>query len=342
MKIQTFSSTIRRKEMDAVLTCMVAEKTGPGKMNQRLCQYAKEFFLVDGVVALRSPAIALKYALKALGLAAGSGVMISALAPAWQILALEDMGFNPIVLDVSGETGLVIADNVAEGMRNGGRVLLIHETMGIVPNFTALAELNVPIIEDISHSVGASLNEKNTGSFGIFSICGLEEYDSMTAGGGALLMAPERRNWTVLKKYTDMAPSTDTLPDINSALAFVQLKEFNKNEAVRKEIYEVYIRSLMQGKHKTFSQQNEYVVPSVYSFPVILSGGMKDVKQYALRKDVEIVEAYGNSVIALREEELESCVQAKSLLLRCVFFPLYPRLGGVQTAKVAKVLATLP
>ena len=59
MKIQPFSSTIRRREMDAVLTCMVEEKIGPGESNQRLIQLCKEYFNVDGAVAVRSPAIAL-------------------------------------------------------------------------------------------------------------------------------------------------------------------------------------------------------------------------------------------------------------------------------------------
>ena len=62
--IQTYSTTIRRKEMDAVLTCMVDEKIGPGEMNAKLIQQIKEFIKCDGAVALRSPAIALKYALQ--------------------------------------------------------------------------------------------------------------------------------------------------------------------------------------------------------------------------------------------------------------------------------------
>jgi len=61
MSIQTYSSTIRRKEMDAVLTCMVDEKTGPGELNARLVQQTKDYFKVAGAVALRSPALALKY-----------------------------------------------------------------------------------------------------------------------------------------------------------------------------------------------------------------------------------------------------------------------------------------
>lgn len=342
MKIQTFSSTIRRKEMDAVLTCMVEEKIGPGESNARLLQRVKEYFKVDGAVALRSPSLALKYALKALDLPKESGIILSALAPSWQIIAVEDFGYKPLVIDVSPESGLVSPEAVHEAILNGGRLLLLHETMGLVPNISALLELGIPIIEDISHSAGATLGDTLTGTFGVYTILGLEEQDILTAGGGAVLMAPSRREWIVLKKYTDIAPSTDILPDINCALAFVQLKEHNRNEQVRREMYEMYIRSLMQGKHKTLIQQGEYAVQTVYLFPVVLSSGYKDVKQYASRKDIEIALAFEKSIIALREDSLEHCLQAKSFLLRCALFPLYPRLGFTQAAKIAKVLATLP
>ena len=239
MKIQPFSSTIRRKEMDAVLTCMVEEKIGPGESNLRLIQQVKEYFDVDGAVAFRSPSIALKYALKALDLPKDSSIMISALAPSWQILAIEDLGYNPLVLDVSPETSLVSPEAVHEAIQNGGRLLILHETMGLIPNMNAILELGIPVIEDISQNAGATLGEKKTGTFGVFSILGLEERDILTAGGGAVLMAPQRRDWLVLKKHTDIAPSTDILPDINCSLAFVQLKEHNRNEQIRKEMYEM-------------------------------------------------------------------------------------------------------
>ena len=80
--IQTFSSTIRRKEMDAVLTCMVDEKTGPGELNSKFIQTLKEFSCCDGAVAFRSPSIALSYALKALDLPENTSVMIRALKKA--------------------------------------------------------------------------------------------------------------------------------------------------------------------------------------------------------------------------------------------------------------------
>ena len=237
-------------------------------------------------------------------------------------------------------------------MQNGGRLLLLHETEGILPDFDAILSLGIPVIEDISQSAGASVRLKNedgtpseerkkAGLFGLYTILGLEEKDVITAGGGAVLMAPGRREWIVLKKYTDTAPLTDLLPDINCALAWVQLKEFPRNEKTRQDIFSMYQHSCMIGRHKTFARDTEGG-STMCSFPLILASAFKDVKSYTAKKDIEIQQAFAGSVIALKDELSESCIHAKSLLLRTAHFPLYPRLTQSQVAKIVKVLGTLP
>ena len=355
--IQTFSPTIRRKEMDAVLTCMVDEKLGPGELNAKLIQTVKEFTGCDGAVAFRSPAIAFSYVLKALNLEPGVSVMISALAPSWQYTAVKNLGYTPLVLDVNDENGLISPDTVEEGIKNGGRLLLLHETMGILPQIEEILSFGIPVIEDISHSFGSIYTfsasesgenvktenaEKKAGMMGLYSILGLEANDTITAGGGAVLISPKRREWIVLKKYTDSAPETDILPDMNSALAFIQLKEFARNEQARKALFAIFQKSLMSGKNKTFARDAENG-STIWSFPVVLSGSFKDAKQYASRKEIEIRPAYEKSVIASLEEiEQANYIHAKSLFLRTVLFPLYPRLGSESATKIAKVLGTLP
>ncbi len=342
MEIKTFSSTIRRKEMDAVLTCMVEEKIGPGELNSRLIQKAKEIFSVSGAIALRSPAIALKHALKALDFQADGSIMLSALAPSWQYITVVELGYKPLILDVNIDTGLVEIDTIQDGIQNGGRLLLLHEPLGQVPSFPALLELNIPIIEDISQNAGATFEEKCVGKFGTFAILGLEQNDIVTAGGGALLIAGQNRNWSVLKSLAENISKTDLLADINAALGFIQMKEFARNEEFRKQLYEGYIRSLMQSKHKTFTQHSDSSVSTVYSFPVILAGSFKDVKQYASKKGIEISPAFEESIVGKFPQACEHCKQANALLLRCALFPLYPRLGGSKSEKIIKVLATLP
>ena len=359
--IQTYSTTIRRKEMDAVLTCMVDEKIGPGELNTRLIQQVKEFFKCDSAVALRSPTIALKYALSAMNLEKGSAVMISALAPFWQYQSLIDLGFVPEVLDVDDNNGLVTIYEIQKGIENGGKVLLLHETEGIIPNFDQILELNIPVIEDISMSAGSSValsedyllaskgsndksiveNRKKVGSYGVYTILGLEERDVITAGGGAVLISPNRKEWLLLKPLVDNAPLTDLLPDINSVLAWVQLKEFPRNEQIRKELFSLFQRACMIGKHKTLVRELDDG-STMSCFPLVLATPFKDVKQYTSKKDIEIQLAFENSVVAHVEEVSEKCIKAKSLYLRCVHVPLYPRLTQSESAKIVKVLSSLP
>lgn len=349
--IQTYSTTIRRKEMDAVLTCMVDEKIGPGELNAKLITQIKEFIKCDGAIALRSPAIALNYALMSMGLESGSKVMVSALAPAWQYQSLVSLGFEPLVLDVDELNGLVNEQIINEGIKQGGKVLILHETEGILPNLEEIVKLGVPIIEDISQSAGSAFSmtgddgsatlQKMAGTFGVYSILGLEEKDVITAGGGAVLISPGRREWIVLKKYVDEAPLTDLLPDINAALAWVQVKEFARNEKTRKELFAMYQQACFIGRHKMYARENDNG-STACSFPLVLSSSYKDVKQYAAKKDIEINLAYENSIIALKDELSETCIHAKSLYLRCVHIPLYPRLTHAESSKIIKVLSSLP
>lgn len=370
--IRTYSSTIRRKEMEAVLTCMVDEQIGPGEINERLIQTVKEYTGCDGAVALRSSALALEYALKASALPAESGVMFSALAPAWVILTVEKLGFKPVVLDVVEESGNITPQIAEEGIKNGGRLLILNETMGILPDIKAFLALGIPVIEDISQSAlsyypldetdeavqkamakraanpskegeeVAELKGRRAGMYGLYTIFGMEDRDIITSGGGAVLLAPNRREWIVLKHLVDEAPSTDILPDMNCALAYVEIKEFARNEKARRDLFTAYSRAIMSGRHKTFVRGNDDL-STIYSFPLVLNSGFKDAKSYAQRKEIEIRPAFENSVIALRQEALrENCICANSLLLRTAMFPLYPRLGQKDVAKIIKVLGTLP
>jgi len=359
--------------MEAVLTCMVDEKIGPGELNVRLIQTIKELTGCDGAVALRSPALALQYALQASAVPAGSGIMLSALAPAWQLLTVEKLGFKPIILDVIEETGQITPDAAQEGVKNGGRLLVLAETMGILPDIKAFLALGIPVVEDISQSalsyypleeadmpdpkkVEAAAQKaaaeglpppeppkgKRAGMYGMYTIFGMEDRDIVTAGGGAVLMAPARREWIVLKQIMESAPSTDILPDMNSSLAYVELKEFARNEQVRRELFALYTRATMAGRHKTFVRANDDG-STIYSFPLVLNTGFKDVKLYAQKKDIEVRPAFENSIIALRQESLAGdCICANSLLLRSALFPLYPRLGQKDAARIVKVLSSLP
>jgi dTDP-4-amino-4,6-dideoxygalactose transaminase len=340
MKIEVYSPTIRRKEMDAVLTAMVEDKIGPGERARLLIQIAKEHLNFDYALALRSPAVALHLALKALNTQPGQGVVVSALSPAYYFQVLEDLRLTPLFADVSGDFPCMNRDTVEKALAEKpegleARCVVLHHTLGFLPDTAAIAELGLPVIEDVSQSVGTQGDIQ-----GVFSILGLEERDMLTSGGGAVLFSMNRRDGTSLRNFSSI-PDEYCLPDINAALAVVQFKESVRNLERRREIAEVYTQSSLAARHKRFAPlcAGRY---NNYAFPLVLQTGLKDVVAYARKKDIVLESAFEKTLAARGMVTQERCPVSHSLSLRTILFPLYPRLRSREAELVSKIILTLP
>jgi len=319
---------------------MVQEHVGPGDQSQKLIQTAKEYLEFDYCLALRSPVNAIMTALLAMDVPEKSEILISALSPAYYANAISDLGLIPISCDVDESSGNLTVETVRQKLTSNTKALVVHHSLGLVTDTPQLMDLGLPLIEDCSRSFGAHWADKRAGSFGHFTVLGLEERDVLTAGGGALVYAMGRREGTVLRRYSDLYPEY-RLPDLNAALAIVQFREAERNYAIRKEIAAAYAQTSLRTRHKTLIQNGESEYNN-YTYPIVLETGFKDVRAYAAKKEVELASAFEDSVVSKRTDLVKSCPVAASLALRTVLVPLYPRLGKAQVLKVAKVLATLP
>jgi dTDP-4-amino-4,6-dideoxygalactose transaminase len=218
--------------------------------------------------------------------------------------------------------------------------IVLHHTLGFLPDTAAIAELGFPVIEDTSQSYGTFLEDGKDRPQGVFTILGLEERDMLTSGGGALLYAMNRRDASVLRNYGDLPPEY-CLPDINAALASVQFKETARNEEKRREIARVYTQSSLRTRHKRFFplEEGEY---NNFGFPLILETGLKDVMAYARKKEISLESAFENTLAGRGLSDSALCPESYSLSLRTVLFPLYPRLRSQEVERVSKLIMTLP
>ena len=361
MKIEVYSPTIRRKEMDAVLTALVEDKVGPGERSHNLVRIAKERLQFDYCLALRSPATALSLALRAFNLERGQGVIVSALSPRYYKQVIEDLGLVPVYADVAPSSASMSPETVeAARSRQDGpavRCMVLEHTLGYVPDMAALLDLGLPVIDDRSRSYGSLAAERPPGPAaaaenaadkheetpyrpGALSVLGLEEKDLLTAGGGALLYAVNRRDAAALRSYTDL-PREYGLPDMNAAMAVVQFREATRNLEKRKEIAGAYAQAGLRTRHKRFAQNDAYEYNN-YAFTLILETGMKDVVAYAKKKDIAVESALEDTLMGAGMVPAGLCPEAYSLSLRTALFPLYPRLSGPEIEKVSKLIMTLP
>lgn len=340
MKTSLYSPTICRSEMEAVLTRMVEERVGPGEVNKALSNAVADYFASSYAASFRSPPIALHYAISALNIPPNSSVIISALSPYWLYMELKRDGFIPIIIDIAPDSFFMDVEKLKEKGKDA-KAIIVSEPLGLMPDIDELLELGLPIIEDISQSVGGVYKGAKAGTKGDFALLGLEEHDSLTAGGGAVLIANKKEHALILKKLYTEAPSTDLLPDINASLALVQLKQSLKNIEAKQEILEVYKKALLQTSHKTILVSSDDINP-VYSFPVIFNSNIAEIEKFVFKKDIEIERAFKNSCISFLEELQEEYINATSMLFRCFLFPLYPRLGKKKILEIAKILSSLP
>jgi dTDP-4-amino-4,6-dideoxygalactose transaminase len=365
MKIEVYSPTIRRKEMDAVLTAMVEDQIGPGERARLLLQTAKENIRFDYALALRSPATALHLALKALDLKEGDGVLVSALSPRYYAQTIADLRLTPLFCDVSYSFPCISRESVEKAItaKPSGvepRCIVLHHTLGFVPDAAAIAGIGIPVIEDISQSYSPppqqeqaeGSNEKAAGEnagpanivleqtiHGVFGILGLEERDMLTGGGGAILFAMNRKDGQILRAFSNIPPEF-CLPDINAAMATVQFREAPRNMARRQEIAKAYTQASLRTKHKRFVPlEGEYCN---YVFPLVLETGMKDVAAYARKKEIIVESAFEQSLAGAGVIDSVLCPVSYSLSLRTVLFPLYPRLRSQEAERVSRLIMTLP
>lgn len=360
--INTFSSTIMRREMDSVLTCMVDERIGPGVLNNKFSAAVKQFFLCEYAALVRTPKCALKLALSALGQdPASTTVILWALAPTWQYRALNDLGYKIILLDSQSDTLTAPSDEaVRRAVNKGGNLLLLTHNLTTPMDLAAISDIGIPIIEDITNAIAqycAAPDAMNVamdsvdnsdkagdvlkaGDVGAYSIMTFEERDTVTSGGGAVVMAIKKDKAQPLKDIFTTLDKTQLLPDLNCALGLVELREFSKNEAIRRAIYKSFERAVLPTKNKTLARNT---LSPCALFPVILDGAPRDVINYAKANGIEVTMAFEDAVIKIAGDKAKKdCPVASSLLLKTVLFPLYPRLSKKDIDIITKVLATLP
>ncbi|MDR1219105.1 MAG: DegT/DnrJ/EryC1/StrS family aminotransferase [Treponema sp.] len=338
--IEVYSPTIRRKEMDAVLTVLVEEKIGPGTRSESLVQNVKEQVGFDYCIGLRSPALALYFALKALDIEDGREVIISALSPVYYVRVIKALRLKPVFCDTPPSCAVIDKDRVHALVSSETRAIVVHHTLGFVPDAVSIAELGPPVIEDCSQSFGAFSGDKLSPPAGIFTIVGLEERDALTGGGGALLFAMNRRNGTVLRNVGKL-PGEYALLDMNAAMAAAQLREMRRNLAKVKEIAQAYAQASLRTRHKRFISRDD-VEYNNYAFPLILETGMKDVTAYAKKKDIAVENPFVDTVAGSGLVAGDQCPESYSLSMRTALFPIYPRLMSAEIEKVAKLIGTLP
>lgn len=151
-----------------------------------------EYIDVKHVLSTNSGSNALYAAYVALNLEPGSEVIVQNVTFHASVSSSMHCGLTPVIVDVDPDTGNVFVEEVEKAITDKTKVLVINHTWGHPADMDEIVSLckkyNIKLIEDCSHSFGATYKGRKVGTFGDITVASMQASKMLTAGEGGLLM----------------------------------------------------------------------------------------------------------------------------------------------------------
>ncbi|MCF7945076.1 MAG: DegT/DnrJ/EryC1/StrS family aminotransferase [Spirochaetia bacterium] len=325
---------------------MVDEKIGPGEKNKEFSLMLKKYLDAEKVYALRTFQDALEFALKTVLAETDNKktdnkkrVAVSVLSPLVYASIIEKVGAEPVFVDVDKNTLLIDPKALSE---IDVHAALIHEPFGVVPSDPLYGQLDFPLIEDITESLGSEKNESKSGEIGSLLVEGFEEKSIITTGGGASVCV---RN-TVYKKaakeiFKKIFSEYDLMADLNAALGIEQLKKIEEFIEKRREIFFMMQKAVLKTRHHSLVEISDDFSGNCSTFPILIETDLRGIMKFTRKYKVEIGKPFDNSILQTFEDK-SAYPNAAPFVLRTINFPIYPLLPTDQLKTLIRVLSTLP
>ena len=340
--IRFYKPALYRKDMDAVLQTMVDEKIGPGERKKEFLKLFSVYIGKKDGIALRSYLDAIVASLNALELKEGDSVLISVLSPKIYLEAFRRTGIKPILIDTD-EAGLPSLEDAAKKLEENPKAFIYYEPVCQIPeNFEGVKELGLPVIEDISQSLGSVWSETvHAGMGGDIVISEFEENGVISTGGGAAAVSSDDDKIEKLKKEAAIGSPYVDLPDMNAALGIVQLGKIDALLARRNELYRLFTQSQMKSGAKLFGASSPSFYANGYGFSVVVNTRPDEAIEFAQKHGVSSRRTFTSSIGSRYQDKYDRFPNAIAPVTRAISFPLYPFLSKSEIESIQRVVSHL-
>lgn len=145
----------------------------------------------DHCLACASGGQALQLAMRTAGVRPGERVLTNAFTLAPVPGAINAVGGDPVLVEITGELVLDIADLDAKAAASGAKYLLLSHMRGHVADMDGVMDVvrahDLILIEDCAHTMGATWDGQKSGNFGLFGCFSTQTYKHLNSGEGGLL-----------------------------------------------------------------------------------------------------------------------------------------------------------
>ena len=152
-----------------------------------------EFFQCRSAVAVSNGTMALKVALRALGVTSGSRVALPATAPVMTALAILDVGALPMFLDTAGPLSFGVNlrgldESLVQGASAAIEVPMWGYPIDLSPSMEVASKRGVPIVEDAAQAHGSRIKGRLVGTQAIIGCFSTHDRKLLATGEGGFVI----------------------------------------------------------------------------------------------------------------------------------------------------------
>ena len=250
--------TIKRKDLEYVLNCMILDKIDYGEFANIFEKKLKERTGIRNVVVINSVFNSILLILEALGLEEGDEVIIPSFAPQVYLNAVLLKKAVPVLIDM--EEGIMKPS--IKGLKNAvsekTKAVIIKYYYGCSYDIQPYIDIYPNIIEDISTVLGVSYDDYKVGSKTRFSFSNFSSKDIITTGEGSAVFSNSKKDYQIIKSLLEIDYELDykpripcLMPDLNAAMGVSQDESLNHRMNLRKKIGNFYEESIRRSHGTT-------------------------------------------------------------------------------------------
>ena len=167
----------------------------------------KNYTGARAALAVSSGTAALHLALRILGIKEGDDVLASTFTFIGSVNAILYQGANPVFIDSDKESWNLSPELLEDYLKNTDKkpkALIVTHLYGMSADIERIADIckkyGVYLIEDAAESLGATFNNKHTGTFGDFGVYSFNGNKILTTSGGGMLVS-NNQEWIEKAKF---------------------------------------------------------------------------------------------------------------------------------------------
>lgn len=340
MKIVSNKPTITRKELEAVLDCLINDELVAGESIKNFENSIAKMIGLKYSLSTSSLTAAYHLVFKALEIGETDEVIMPSFFSQAPLSALTMTGGKAVLVDNEKDSIFPSIADIKGKISEKTKAIVMGHLFGFHAQLRDLGDVTIPVIEDISHAVGTEIDEVPAGRNGTFTVASFDPAAIITTGNGGMVLTNNSKYYSVMKDYRGYDEHhlhyDYSMTDFQGAMGTSQLAKLPDLLSRRREIARIYHDSIRITPHKTPYQFSDMF--AYQAFPLLFNMSNEKVEGYWRKNRIEVVRPIEyplHSIMGLNGSDYPNSERYSKKLFA---IPLYPTLSRRNIDKISKTL----